>query len=84
MIGSRFNGPREWFNHFAQDANFNNGAFKKLEIGWDKLGKAGHEVFVDITAHRKGQSKRPHELEVKWTVDGQPFRRKFPNEAGSK
>ena len=85
LVGSWFNGPREWFNHFAQDARFNNGEFKKLEVGWDKLGKAGHEIFVDIRVHRKGASKRPYEVLVMWQIDGgPPMRRKFRNEAGGK
>lgn len=32
-IALRFNGPRASFNHFAQDANFNRGAYRVLEDG---------------------------------------------------
>lgn len=35
-IAARFNGPREWFNHFAQDANFNRGSYRALEDKWVK------------------------------------------------
>jgi hypothetical protein len=31
FIAARFGGPREWFNHFAQDANFNRGEYRKME-----------------------------------------------------
>jgi hypothetical protein len=84
FIAVRFNGPAEWYNHFAQDANFNNSAFRKLENEWDRKGTAGHEVIVDISAHYRGLSRRPYELEVRWEIDGQPSVKTFPNEAGVK
>jgi hypothetical protein len=31
-IAARFNGPSEAFNHFAQDANFNRGGYRVLEM----------------------------------------------------
>lgn len=33
-VASRFNGPTEAFNHFAQDANFNRGGYRVLEDEW--------------------------------------------------
>jgi hypothetical protein len=84
LIAGRFNGPGEWFNVIAQDGDFNNRAYKRLENEWDRLGRAGHEIFVDVTAHHKGASKRPYELKVMWKVDGRRFEQIFPNEAGKK
>lgn len=79
-IASRFNGPREWFNHFAQDANFNRGAYRALEDEWAKAIRSGKRVYVDIVPHYQGTSMRPQRLDVTWTIDGQRYFREFPNE----
>lgn len=79
-IAARFNGPSDWFNHFAQDANFNRGTYKTLENGWAKELRAGHKVFVDIAPHYSGLSTRPDSLTVTWFVDGKRYSRGLPNE----
>lgn len=80
-IAARFNGPREWFNHFAQDANFNRGAYRAIEDEWAKAIRSGQRVFVDIVPHYHGTSMRPYELVVAWYVDGQRTFQTFPNES---
>lgn len=40
-IARRFNGPTEAFNHFAQDARFNTGAYRALEDRWAKSPRRG-------------------------------------------
>lgn len=84
FIAARFNGPREWFNHFAQDANFNRGSYRALEDKWVKEIRSGKRVFVDIVPHYRGTSMRPHMLTVKWTIDGKTLKHDFPNEKGGK
>jgi LysM repeat protein len=79
-IAARFYGPRDWFNHFAQDANFNRGAYRVLEDEWAKAVRAGQRVFVDIVPRYHGTSKRPYVLTVTWFVDVQRFFQEFPNE----
>ncbi|MES2988086.1 MAG: DNA/RNA non-specific endonuclease [Pseudomonadota bacterium] len=79
-IAARFNGPGDGFNHFAQDANFNRGAYRALEDGWAKELRAGHTVFVDIVPHYPGTSKRPGTILITWYVDGEKHRKKLPNE----
>lgn len=80
-IAARFNGPREAFNHFAQDANFNRGAYRAMEDGWDKHVLAKRKVFINIRPHFKGVSKRPYHITVAWSVDGgKPEVEEFPNE----
>ncbi|HUD90624.1 DNA/RNA non-specific endonuclease [Sphingobium sp.] len=81
FIAARFNGPRDSFNHFAQDANFNRGSYRAMEDGWAKELRAGHKVFVDIEPLYHGASKRPYQLTVTWYVDGKRAVQKFPNEA---
>jgi LysM repeat protein len=79
-IAARFNGPREWFNHFAQDANFNRGAYRALEDRWAKAIRQGKRVFIDIIPHYGGASMRPYVLSVTWTIDGEKHVKDFPNE----
>lgn len=84
-IAARFNGPRNSFNHFAQDANFNRGAYRAMEDGWAKELLAGRKVFVTIKPQYVGTSKRPYRLTVTWSVDGRSEQeRSFPNEAKGK
>ncbi len=83
-IAARFNGPRDSFNHFAQDASFNRGAYRVMEDQWAKELHAGHKVFVVIESLYHGTSKRPYQLNVYWEVDGQRASQKFPNEAKGK
>ena len=83
-IAARFNGPREWFNHFAQDANFNRGAYRVLENRWAKAVRKGKRVLVDITPMYRGSSKRPYKLIVRWVVDGEARVAAFSNERLSK
>ena len=84
FIASRFNGPGDWFNHFAQNANFNRGAYRDLENGWAKSLKDGHQVFVDIVPHYQGGSTRPDSLRVTWYVDGAKSLKVFRNAKGGK
>ena len=79
-IAARFNGPRDWFNHFAQDANFNRGAYRLLEDEWAKAVRAGSRVFVDIVPQYQASSKRPYMLRVTYFIDGRKRVRNFPNE----
>ncbi|WP_367398603.1 DNA/RNA non-specific endonuclease [Sphingobium sp. OAS761] len=79
-IASRFNGPTESFNHFAQDANFNRGGYRVLEDEWARDKRAGRAVTVKIVPRFDGASARPTVIDVWWTVDGNAKSVKFPNE----
>jgi hypothetical protein len=70
-VGRRFDGPMDDFNHFAQDQNFNRGAYKQLENEWDAALKNGKAVNVEITPHYQGTSLRPEKLTVKYSIGGQ-------------
>jgi len=79
-IAARFNGPSDWFNHFAQDANFNRGAYRVLEDDSAKAVRSGKRVFVDIVPRYHGTSNRPYMLAVTWFVDGRRIAETFSNE----
>ena len=70
FIAARFNGPGEIFNYFAQDANFNRGAYRKMEDDWAAELRAGRRVFVSIKPLYAGTSTRPYHVSVTWSVDG--------------
>lgn len=82
-IAARFNGPSDAFNHFAQDANFNRGAYRVMENGWAASVRGGHRVSVDIVPHYDGLSLRPDQITVKWFIDDTKHSRTFANENGS-
>jgi LysM repeat protein len=83
-IAARFNGPSDAFNHFAQDANFNRGAYRVMENSWAATVRTGHRVSVDIVPHYVGLSRRPDRIAVTWTVDGKEHFRTFANESGGR
>ncbi|WP_375392991.1 DNA/RNA non-specific endonuclease [uncultured Sphingomonas sp.] len=84
FIAARFNGPNDSFNHFAQDANFNRGAYRALEDAWAKSLRSGANVSVDILAHYPNASKRPDSLNVTWRSGGITQRKIFPNSSRGK
>lgn len=83
-IAARFNGPRDVFNHFAQDRNFNRGAYRALEDRWAGEVRAGHSVKVDIVPYYIGHSRRPDRLTVSWSIGKHSRFRSFPNRRGGR
>ncbi|HEY0624546.1 LysM peptidoglycan-binding domain-containing protein [Sphingomonas sp.] len=83
-IGIRFKAPRDAFNHFAQDTNFNRGAYRRMEDSWAEDLRTGRKVFVTMEPHYIGTSRRPGSITVTWEVDGEKQIRRFPNEPKGK
>jgi hypothetical protein len=81
-IAARFNGPSDAFNHFAQDRNFNRGAYREMERGWGKELAAGRRVHVRIVPEYHGDSRRPYRIVVRWTVNGRQKTKIFGNAQG--
>ncbi|WP_373684253.1 DNA/RNA non-specific endonuclease [Sphingomonas sp. R-74633] len=79
-IAARFNGPSDAFNHFAQNANFNRGAYRRLEDEWARSQRAGKRVIVNIVPHYRGASQRPTSIVVRYTTNGHRSRKRFWNE----
>lgn len=84
FIARQFDGPREAINHFAQNGNFNMGAYRSLEKEWDRALQAGQQVHVTIVPRYKGDSLRPDSLVVRYAVDGNPVTRVFNNVPGGR
>lgn len=82
-IGRRFDGPTDDFNHFAQNGNFNNSAYKKLENAWERALKNQDSVRVEIIPKFKGDSLRPDTITVRQWINGQPQPiKRFRNQYG--
>lgn len=79
-IARRFNGPTEAFNHFAQDANFNRGAYRALEDRWGRAVRAGQRVEVMIEPVYEGFSRRPSAVVVSYWMGRVRKNVTFPNE----
>jgi HK97 family phage portal protein len=79
LIGRQFGGPETRYNHFAQNARFNNGNYRKLENDWKNQLKEGKKVRVDIQVAYSGNSKRPNRILVHYYVNGKFNERSFPN-----
>lgn len=80
FVAPRFNGPTDWFNHFAQDAKFNQKAYLAIENSWARDLRSGRRVTIDIAPQYVGSSKRPTSVLLVWYVDGTQHKRRFPNE----
>ncbi len=68
IVGNRFNPPTEEFNLFAQDANFNRGAYRTLEGQWASALAEGQTVKVEWKFYYSGGSVRPDRLDVTYRV----------------
>jgi LysM repeat protein len=84
IIASRFGGPRMAYNHFAQDAAFNRGAYRALEDIWAKAQNGGKQVSVRVNLGYANGSRRPDGLQVEWEVGGNRRRTEFANRAGGR
>lgn len=59
-IAARFDGPTDAFNHFAQDANFNRGEYRRLEDQWRrKSGRDGTSRLKSCRAMTARRSALP-------------------------
>ena len=81
-IGVQFDGPREEFNHFAQDRNFNRSRYQKLERKWANALRSGKKVHVRIKVLYETTSRRPDKLAVTSTISGSPTYEELNNEPG--
>lgn len=72
-------GAGEQINLLPQDAKLNNSEWKKMENTWTKAANEGKDVKVKIKPVYSGDSKRPSEFRVEYSIDGTPKRRIFPN-----
>lgn len=81
-IARQFNGPVEFFNHFAQDRTFNRSEYRRIELQWLREIRKGHRMPVRIVPRYRGLSRRPYQLDIYFEVDG--IKQSFKISNGSK
>ncbi|RWU17030.1 hypothetical protein DM813_27075 [Pseudomonas alkylphenolica] len=69
-VGRRFDGPTDEMNHFAQNGNFNNSAYRKLENSWEKALKNNKDVRIEINPRYTKDSLRPDKITIRQWIDG--------------
>ena len=82
LIAKLFGGAGERINLIPQLSAVNRGEFRVMEKEWADAIRAGKEVRVEVSPIYTGSSKVPDAIVAKWTVDGQTFRKTFPNTPG--
>lgn len=75
-------GAGERINLIPQLSSVNRGEFRVMEKEWADAIRAGREVKVEVSPIYAGSSEVPDAIVAKWTVDGQTFRKTFPNTPG--
>jgi DNA/RNA non-specific endonuclease len=75
IFASQFKGPVVWYNHFAQNAEFNQnrrvgGEYYQMEQDWKADVRAGDKVGVSVNFRYTGSSLRPNNYTVTTTRNG--------------
>ena len=83
-VARRFNGPTDAFNHFAQNGNFNQSAYARLENHWANATNRGEKVHFTIVPGYTGQSTRPIAIRVAYTLAGVTHEKQFPNSGSAR
>lgn len=84
MIGDQFDGSNGIDNLIPMDANLNRGEYKALENKLAQSVKDGKIVAMKVEPIYEGDSRRPSEIAVTYTIDGEKTVQVFQNEAAVK
>lgn len=84
MIGDQFDGSNGLDNLIPMDANLNRGEYKALENKLAQSVKDGKNVEMKVEPIYEGDSKRPSEIAVTYTIDGEKTVQVFKNESADK
>lgn len=79
LIGDQFDGTNGLENMIPQDADINRKDFKNFENELAGCVKDGKDVKVEIEVVYDGDSRRPSDIVVKYTIDGEENVKIFPN-----
>ncbi len=63
----------------SQLSKVNQSYYKKIEYQWTDAIKDGKHVSVNVDVNYDGARSKPVSFEVKYTIDGERFNRKFRN-----
>ena len=79
IAGDRFGGSPDIDNLVSQSSNVNLSQYKKIENQWAKAIEEGKSVSVDVNVKYDGDSLRPSEFIVEYTIDGEYFEQNILN-----
>lgn len=81
LIADRFNGSGGLENVVPMDSNLNRGDYVKLENSLAEAVKDGKDVRLKVEPKYEGDSARPSEFKVSYTIDGDKEVVVFRNES---
>lgn len=71
LIADRFDGSNKLENIVPMDAKLNQGDYKKLENTLAKAVESGADVRMKVEPKYEGNSTRPNEFKVSYTINGE-------------
>ncbi|MGD7007027.1 DNA/RNA non-specific endonuclease [Metabacillus sp. 84] len=84
LIANIFRGSGEIDNLVPMNATLNRKEYKALETSWKKALEAGKEVIVKVKPIYVGNSSRPNEFKISYTIDGKKYSDRLTNYSGGK
>ncbi|WP_208590070.1 DNA/RNA non-specific endonuclease [Gracilibacillus suaedae] len=82
LIASIFKGSGDIDNLVPMNANLNRSEYKTLENTWKKALEEGKEVRVKLKPIYLGNSIRPSEFKINYTIDGRKYSDRLTNYLG--
>ena len=84
LIASIFKGSGEIDNLVPMNATLNRSEYKTLENAWRKALQEGGEVAIKVKPKYDGNSLRPSEFKINYTIDGKKYSDRLTNYVGGK
>ena len=79
LAGDRFGGSPKLDNIVSQSQNVNLSTYKKIENQWANAISNGQKVTVNVNIKYSGDSLRPTEFDVEYTINGEFFNQNILN-----
>lgn len=84
LIASIFKGSGDIDNLVPMNATLNRSEYKTLENAWRKALQEGGEVAIKVKPKYDGNSLRPSEFKINYTIDGKKYSDRLTNYVGGK
>lgn len=84
LVASIFKGSGEIDNLVPMNSSLNRSEYKTLEQTWKEALDKGKEVTVTVKPIYEGQSTRPSEFKINYSIDGKKYRDRLTNYTGGK
>lgn len=84
LIASIFKGSGDIDNLVPMNAMLNRSEYKTLENTWKKALEEGKEVTIKVKPIYEGQSVRPSEFKINYSIDGKKYSERLINYSGGK